>query len=116
MPATWAEMRARLGLGGNPHDPRDNILAGTFYIRLMYERFGYPGLFGAYNPGPGCYAAYVAGHGSPPTDTHLHLPSAPGNAVSARRPRTHSSPETVHTLPTTREDKPGGQSRGHSWS
>src|SRR3546814_10368188 len=35
MPATWAEMRARLGLGGNPHDPRDNILAGTFYLRLM---------------------------------------------------------------------------------
>src|SRR3546814_10276346 len=28
LPATWAEMRARLGLGGHPHDPRDNTLAG----------------------------------------------------------------------------------------
>lgn len=49
MPATWAEMRARLDLGTNPDDPRDNILAGTFFLRLMYDRFGYPGLFGAYN-------------------------------------------------------------------
>jgi soluble lytic murein transglycosylase-like protein len=48
-------MRGRLGLGTNPHDPRDNILAGTLYLRLMYDRFGYPGLFGAYNAGPGRY-------------------------------------------------------------
>ena len=35
MPATWAAMRAAHGLGGNPHDPRDNILAGTAYLRAM---------------------------------------------------------------------------------
>src|SRR3546814_9964195 len=29
MPRTWADMRARLGLGNDPHAPRDNILAGT---------------------------------------------------------------------------------------
>ena len=51
MPGTWAEMRVRLGLGHDPHAPRDNILAGTYYLRLMYDRFGYPGLFGAYNAG-----------------------------------------------------------------
>src|SRR3546814_9593409 len=33
MPATWAEMRARLGLGGNPHDPRDNIQIGRASCR-----------------------------------------------------------------------------------
>src|SRR3546814_5806816 len=44
MPGTWAEMRVRLGLGADPDDPRDNILAGAFYLRLMYDRFGYPGL------------------------------------------------------------------------
>src|SRR3546814_584620 len=38
MPATWADMRARLGLGRNPDDPRDNILAATFFLRLMYDR------------------------------------------------------------------------------
>src|SRR5689334_17532186 len=48
MPATWRAMRASLGLGQDPHDPRDNILAGTFYLRAMYDRFGYPGLFAAY--------------------------------------------------------------------
>ena len=60
MPATWTAMRAAHGLGGNPHDPRDNILAGTAYLRAMYDRFGYPGLFGAYNAGPGRYAAYLS--------------------------------------------------------
>ena len=49
MPGTWADMRRRLGLGTDPDEPRDNILAGTYYLRMMYDRFGYPGLFGAYS-------------------------------------------------------------------
>ena len=40
MPGTWAEMRALLGLGHDPQDPHDNILAGTAYLRSMYDRFG----------------------------------------------------------------------------
>ena len=73
MPATWAAMRARLGLGLNPDDPRDNILAGTFYLRLMYDRFGYPGLFGAYNAGPGAYAEWLAGKRRLPGETVAYL-------------------------------------------
>jgi len=73
MPGTWADMRARLGLGGNPDDPRDNILAGTLYLRLMYDRFGYPGLFAAYNTGPGRYADYLAGHARLPAETAAYL-------------------------------------------
>ncbi|WP_324698927.1 lytic transglycosylase domain-containing protein [Novosphingobium sp. RL4] len=61
MPGTWTEIRARLGLGGNPDDPRDNILAGTFYLRQLYDRYGYPGLFAAYNAGPGRYEKYLSG-------------------------------------------------------
>lgn len=80
MPATWAELRARLGLGQNPDDPRDNILAGTFYLRLMYDRFGYPGLFGAYNAGPGTYAAYLAGTRRLPGETAAYLGSVGGTA------------------------------------
>jgi soluble lytic murein transglycosylase-like protein len=60
MPGTWREMRAIHGLGHDPHDPRDNILAGTAYLRAMYERFGYPGLFAAYNAGPARYANHLA--------------------------------------------------------
>jgi soluble lytic murein transglycosylase-like protein len=59
MPGTWREMRAALRLGHDPHYPRDNILAGTAYLRAMYERFGYPGLFGAYNAGPARFAEHL---------------------------------------------------------
>jgi soluble lytic murein transglycosylase-like protein len=73
MPATWAAMRATYGLGSNPYDPHDNILAGTAYLRAMYDRFGYPGLFGAYNAGPGRYAAYLATGRPLPGETRAYL-------------------------------------------
>ena len=86
MPATWADMRSRLGLGLNPDGPRDNILAGTLYLRLMYDRFGYPGLFAAYNAGPRRYADYLAGRVRLPSETVGYLASvAPG---SPARPST----------------------------
>ncbi len=78
MPATWTDMRARLGLGTNPDDPRDNILAGTCFLRLMYDRFGYPGLFGAYNAGPGAYAAWLAGNRRLPGETVAYLGTVGG--------------------------------------
>lgn len=78
MPSTWAEMRSRLALGTNPDDPRDNILAGTCYLRLMYDRFGYPGLFGAYNAGPGAYAAFLAGTRRLPDEAVAYLGSVGG--------------------------------------
>lgn len=92
MPATWAEMRARLALGNNPDDPRDNILAGSFYLRLMHDRFGYPGLFGAYNAGPGAYAAYLAGRRALPRETLVYLAAVTGQAVSARSPSRQAAP------------------------
>lgn len=80
MPTTWAAMRAQLGLGTNPYQPRDNILAGTFYLRLMYERFGYPGLFGAYNAGPGRYAEHLATGRTLPGETRAYLAKVAGPA------------------------------------
>lgn len=94
MPATWAEMRGRLGLGTNPHDPRDNILAGTFYLRLMYDRFGYPGLFGAYNAGPGRYAAYAAGYRRLPAETQAYL-TALTETTGAATERPAATPHVV---------------------
>lgn len=75
MPGTWAEQRGALGLGADPHDPRDNILAGTCYLRLMYDRFGYPGLFAAYNAGPARYVAYLATGRTLPGETRAYLAS-----------------------------------------
>lgn len=73
MPDTYEEMRRAHGLGSDPHDPRDNILAGTAYLRAMYDRYGYPGLFAAYNAGPGRYDEYLR-HGRPlPVETRAFL-------------------------------------------
>lgn len=84
MPGTWGQMRARLGLGADPDDPRDNILAGTFYLRLMYDRFGYPGLFAAYNAGPERYAAVLAGRARLPSETLAYLGKVAPSAGAAR--------------------------------
>mgnify|MGYP000067688122 FL=1 len=73
MPATWAAMRAEHGLGHDPHDPRDNILAGTAYLRAMYDRFGYPGLFAAYNAGPARYAGHLRSGRSLPAETRDYI-------------------------------------------
>ncbi|TCM12985.1 soluble lytic murein transglycosylase-like protein [Novosphingobium sp. PhB165] len=83
MPATWEELRAKLGLGTDPHMPRDNILAGTAYLREMFDRFGYPGLFAAYNAGPARYAASI-GEGRPlPPETRAYLASVAGYGAPA---------------------------------
>jgi hypothetical protein len=60
MPGTWTDLRARYGLGADPYDPRDNILAGAAYIRELYQRFGAPGFLAAYNAGPGRYENHLA--------------------------------------------------------
>jgi hypothetical protein len=65
MPATWADLRARHGLGRDPYDPRDNILAGTAYLRDLHNRYGSPGFLAAYNAGPGRYEASLAGRPLP---------------------------------------------------
>lgn len=78
MPGTWADMRAALGLGADAQDPHDNIMAGSYYLRLMYDRFGYPGLFAAYNAGPARYAAWVEGLHTLPGETQAYLASVAG--------------------------------------
>jgi len=84
MPGTWAEMRRRHGLGDDPHDPRDNILAGTAYLRAMYDRFGYPGMFAAYNAGPARYASHLANGRPLPAETRAYLVAvSPSGSVEA---------------------------------
>uniref|UniRef100_UPI0035CC3D69 lytic transglycosylase domain-containing protein n=1 Tax=uncultured Sphingomonas sp. TaxID=158754 RepID=UPI0035CC3D69 len=86
MPQTWGAMRRALGLGSDPYDPHDNILAGTLYLRLMYDRFGYPGLFAAYNAGPTRLTEHLA-RGTPlPSETRAYLVTVAGPSQREIRP------------------------------
>lgn len=69
MPATYEELRDRYGLGEDPFDPHNNVLAGTAYIRELSDRYGAPGFLAAYNAGPGRLDRYLAGSSSLPDET-----------------------------------------------
>ncbi|MEO3431883.1 lytic transglycosylase domain-containing protein [Inquilinus sp. CAU 1745] len=73
MPATWRELRARHGLGIDPFDMRDNVLAGAAYLRAMFDRFGAPGFLAAYNAGPARYAEHLATGRPLPRETRAYL-------------------------------------------
>ncbi len=73
MPETWAGLRARHGLGDSPYDPRDNILAGTAYLRELYDRYGSPGFLAAYNAGPGRYDEHLSTGRALPHETQLYV-------------------------------------------
>lgn len=55
MPRTWSQLRTQLDLKEDAFDPHDNIIAGTYYLRFLYDRYGWTGMFAAYNAGPGRY-------------------------------------------------------------
>ncbi len=73
MPATYAELAARHDLGPDPYYPKDNILAGTAYLREMYDRFGNPAFLAAYNGGPGTLDGYLAGRRGLPDETRRYV-------------------------------------------
>jgi len=73
MPTTYEELRVRHRLGDDPYDPHNNVLAGTAYIREMYDRYGAPGFLAAYNAGPDRVDNYLAGRGRLPDETVNYL-------------------------------------------
>ncbi|MHC2338216.1 MULTISPECIES: lytic transglycosylase domain-containing protein [unclassified Bradyrhizobium] len=73
MPKTWADMRVRYGLGRDPFDPRDNILAGAAFLRELLDRYGSPGFLAAYNAGPGRYEAFRDRHRPLPAETVAYV-------------------------------------------
>jgi soluble lytic murein transglycosylase-like protein len=81
MPLTYDELRLRYGLGSDLANPEQNILAGTAYLKELYERFGQEGVFAAYNAGPERYQAYLDGNLPLPEETRTYL-TALGNVVS----------------------------------
>jgi hypothetical protein len=73
MPGTYSDMRSRYGLGSDSYDPHDNVLAGAAYLRLMYQQYGYPGLFAAYNAGPARFDGYLLRGKSLPNATLAYV-------------------------------------------
>jgi hypothetical protein len=69
MPATWDELRIKHGLGNDPFQPRDNILAGAAYLREMLDRFGRKGFLAAYNAGPTRFEEYLKKDRPLPSET-----------------------------------------------
>lgn len=74
MPDTWAALRVRYQLGRNPYDPRDNIMAGTAYLREMFDRYGeVTAMLAAYNAGPGRYDEHRSTGRRLPAETRAYV-------------------------------------------
>ncbi|MBI2713296.1 MAG: lytic transglycosylase domain-containing protein [Rhizobiales bacterium] len=73
MPDTWKDLRSRHGLGPDPFDPHDNILAGAAYMREMLDRYGSPGFLAAYNAGPRRYEEYLTTGRELPLETQVYV-------------------------------------------
>lgn len=99
MPSTYADLRSRYGLGADPYQVQDNILAGSAYLRELHDRYGPLGMLAAYNAGPGRWEEHVrTGRALPPETARylaklgsaigipaLELASSPGSAAAARQ-------------------------------
>jgi hypothetical protein len=87
MPETYAGLRDRYSLGDDPYDPHNNILAGTAYLREMYDRYGSPGFLAAYNAGPNRLDSYLNNGRPLPEETVNYVASiapllGPGTPMS----------------------------------
>lgn len=103
MPVTWAALRDRHGLGRDPYQPRDNILAGTAYMREMWDRYGnVVAMLAAYNAGPNRYDEYRSTGRALPAETRAYVAAlAPliGGAVPADLQKTAAPPTDWRAAP-----------------
>lgn len=124
MPGTWANLRARHGLGNDPYNVRDNIMAGAAYLRAMHDRYGNAtAMLAAYNAGPGRYDEYLSRGRPLPAETRGYLAklasitgSAGDSQLAAAPPSDRfawrraalfaARPADVATAPGSRPDEP----------
>ena len=96
MPDTWAGLRVRYRLGRDPYDPRDNILAGTAYLREMWDRYGnVAAMLAAYNAGPGRYDGHRATGRPLPAETRAYVAALLpllGGAAAPETPEKRAEP------------------------
>jgi cell division septation protein DedD len=112
MPETYDDLQARYGLGGDPYNPHDNILAGTAYLREMYDIYGSPGFLAAYNAGPHRLDDYLSNNRPLPDETRRYVAMIGPNIVGVY-PNNRSPAEdyAMNALPI---DIPRGTRYGRS--
>ena len=100
MPETYDELRDRYGLTDDPYDPHQNILAGTAYLREMYDIYGSPGFLAAYNAGPRRLDDYLSNSRPLPDETR-HYVAMIGPSVQGVYPVNRSPAEdyAMNALP-----------------
>ncbi|MGO4712187.1 lytic transglycosylase domain-containing protein [Bradyrhizobium sp. 2TAF24] len=104
MPDTWAGLRIRHRLGRDPYDPRANILAGTAFLREMWDRYGnVAAMLASYNAGPNRYDEHRASGRPLPAETRAYVaalaPILGGAAVSDAPTRQPAPPPDWREAP-----------------
>jgi hypothetical protein len=94
MPPTYDDMRGQYGLGTDPYDPHDNIMAGTAYIRQMYDIYGSPGFLAAYNTGPGRLDDFLTRNRALPHETRQYV-SIIGPQIAGIYPNSRSQADLM---------------------
>ncbi|HXC55972.1 MAG TPA: lytic transglycosylase domain-containing protein [Rhizomicrobium sp.] len=101
MPNTYAQMRRAYGLGADPYDPHDNVVAGAAVLHELYLTYGYPTMFAAYNDGPGMLEAHRRLNQLLPVETTDYVRNI-ASILSTGAPHRHGSARDLARL--TRPD------------
>lgn len=97
MPGTYDDLRGRYReLGDDPYDPHNNVLAGTAYLREMYDIYGAPGFLAAYNAGPGRLDDYLTRNRTLPLETRRYVASI-GPKIAGHEPQ-KASPGAMYAM------------------
>jgi Transglycosylase SLT domain/SPOR domain len=94
MPPTYDELKGEYALGDDPYNPHDNILAGTAYIRQMYDIYGSPGFLAAYNTGPGRLDDFLVHNRTLPRETRNYV-AAIGPQIAGITPNVRSQADLM---------------------
>jgi hypothetical protein len=117
MPETYQELEAQYGLGDDPYNPHDNIMAGAAYLREMYDLFGSPGFLAAYNAGPQRLNQYLTDGRPLPAETTHYLamiePHIQGDMPGGRSPADQFAMNSM-TAPSAAPYSGGGSDDGGS--
>ncbi|WP_424810933.1 transglycosylase SLT domain-containing protein [Roseococcus sp. YIM B11640] len=81
MPGTYRELQRRHDLGDDPYHPYDNLMAGTAYLREMYNLYGSPAFLAAYNAGPRRLEDYLYNNRGLPAETRNYVARVGPNVI-----------------------------------